>query len=81
MNLRRDKSTQIFTIINYQKKVLIISLSVILISSVFRTGKNYYSKVFLEECKYVFKEKDETGAWVYYWRHMSSNEFDEKNSN
>ena len=25
--------------------------------SVFRTGKNYYSQVFLEECKYVVKEK------------------------
>ena len=31
-------------------------LSVILINSVFRIGKNYYSQVFLEECKYVFKE-------------------------
>ena len=25
--------------------------------SVFRTGKNYYPQVFLEECKYVIKEK------------------------
>ena len=25
--------------------------------SVFRTGKNYYPQVFLEECKYVVKEK------------------------
>ena len=32
-------------------------LSVILIGSVFRTGKNYNSQVFLEECKYVVKEK------------------------
>ena len=24
---------------------------------VFRTGKNYYPQVFLEECKYVVKEK------------------------
>ena len=24
---------------------------------VFRTGKNYYLQVFLEECKYVVKEK------------------------
>ena len=30
-----------------------ICLSVILIHSVFRTGKNYYHQVFLEECKYV----------------------------
>ena len=25
--------------------------------SVFRTGKNYHPQVFLEECKYVVKEK------------------------
>ena len=29
----------------------------ILIDSVFRTGKNCYPQVFLEECKYVIKEK------------------------
>ena len=29
----------------------------ILIDSVFRTGKNYYPQVFLEECNYVIKEK------------------------
>ena len=34
-----------------------ICLSVILINSVFRTGKNYYPQVFLEECKYVVKVK------------------------
>ena len=34
-----------------------ICLSVILIDSVFRTGKNYYPQVFVEECKYVAKEK------------------------
>ena len=28
-----------------------------LIDSVFRTGKNYYPSVFLEECKYIVKEK------------------------
>ena len=28
-----------------------------MIDSVFRTGKNYYPQVFLEECKYVVKEK------------------------
>ena len=33
-----------------------ICLSVILIDSVFRTGKNYYPQVFLEYCKYVVKE-------------------------
>ena len=31
--------------------------SVILIDSVFITDKNYYLQVFLEECKYVVKEK------------------------
>ena len=34
-----------------------ICLSVILIDSVFRTGKNYYPQVFLKECKYIVKEK------------------------
>ena len=34
-----------------------ICLSVTLINFVFRTGKNYYPQVFLEECKYVVKEK------------------------
>ena len=34
-----------------------ICLSVILIDSVYRTAKNYYPQVFLEECKYVVKEK------------------------
>ena len=34
-----------------------ICLSVILINSVFKTGKNYYPQVYLEECKYVVKEK------------------------
>ena len=28
-----------------------------MINSVFRTSSNYYSQVFLEECKYVVKEK------------------------
>ena len=35
-----------------------ICLSVTLIDSVFRTGNNYYPPVFLEECKYVVKEKN-----------------------
>ena len=34
-----------------------ICLSVILIDSVFRAGKNYYPQMFLEECIYVSKEK------------------------
>ena len=28
-----------------------------MINFVFRTGKNYYPQVFLEECQYVVKEK------------------------
>ena len=35
-----------------------ICLSVILINSVFRTSKNYYPEMFLEECKYVVKWKN-----------------------
>ena len=34
-----------------------IYLSVILVDSNFRTGKKYYPRVFLEEFKYVVKEK------------------------
>ena len=33
-----------------------VYLSVILIDSVFKMGKNYYPQVFSEECKYVVKE-------------------------
>ena len=34
-----------------------IYLSVILIDSVLKKDKNYYSQVFLEECKYIKKGK------------------------
>ena len=34
-----------------------IFLSVTSVDSIFRTGKNYYPQVFLEECKYVIKER------------------------
>ena len=34
-----------------------ICFSIILSDSVFRTGKNYNSQVFLEEIKYVVKKK------------------------
>ena len=34
-----------------------ICLSVTLIDSALRTGKNYYPQVYLEECKCVVKEK------------------------
>ena len=53
-----EKSTQIFTINKIPKEdSQCICLSVILINSVFRTGNNYYPQVFLEECKYIVKEK------------------------
>ena len=35
-----------------------ICLAVISIDFIFRGGKNYYPQVFLEECKYVIKEKN-----------------------
>ena len=38
-----------------------ISLSVILIDSVIRTGKNYYPQVFLEESEYFVKERKKSG--------------------
>ena len=34
-----------------------ICLSVVLTDSAFRTGKNYCPQLFLEECKYIAKEK------------------------
>ena len=34
-----------------------ICISVILVDSVYRKDKDYYPQVFLEECKYVVKEK------------------------
>ena len=37
-----------------------IYLSMILIDPVFRTGKNYDPQVFLEEFKYVIKEKKDS---------------------
>ena len=35
-----------------------VCLSIILLDSVFTTCKNYYSQVFLEECKYVVNKKE-----------------------
>ena len=46
-------STQIMTIIKFWN----YCLSVVLIDSAISTGKIYYPQVFLEECKYVVKEK------------------------
>lgn len=44
-----------------------IYLSVVLMdSSVFNMGKNYYSQVFWEECKYIIKKKDVTRDIIEY---------------
>ena len=37
-----------------------ICQSVVLIDSVFKMGKSYYSQVLLKECKYIVKEKKVT---------------------
>ena len=50
-----------------------------MIDSVFRTGKNYYPHVFLEECKYVVKEK-EMPKYIIEDIEISSDESDKKNS-
>ena len=42
-----------------------ICLSVILIDSVYRKDKNYYPQVFLEEWKYIAKEK-KTSKFINY---------------
>ena len=47
-----------------------ICLSVILIDSVFRTGKNYYLQVFLEECKYVAKKKRFLSILLTIWKFL-----------
>ena len=53
-----EKSTQNFRNNKIPKEgSQFICLSVILIDSEFKTGKNYYPQVFLEECKQVIKEK------------------------
>ena len=53
-NLMKEKSKQIFI----PKEVSqCICLSAMLIDPGFSTDKNCYPQVFLEQCKYVFKEK------------------------
>ena len=55
-----EKSAQIFTKIKHQKKIINIfayqQFCLILFCLILR-GKNYYPQVFLEERKYVVKEK------------------------
>ena len=52
-------------------------------NSVFRAGKNYYRQVFLEECKYISKEK-KTAKYIIDGIKVSSDSdkenFDEENS-
>ena len=55
------KYTQIFIMIEYQKKGTHgICLSVLLIDPVLKIGKNYYPQVFLEKCRQTVKEKKMT---------------------
>ena len=56
-----------------------ICLLVILIDSVFRTDKNYYPQVFLEECKYIVKEK-KMPEYITDKIKISSDDFDRENS-
>ena len=56
-----------------------IYLSVILINSPYKKDKNYYPQVFLEECKYVLKEK-KTSKYVTDDIEISSDDSDKENS-
>ena len=56
-----------------------IYLSVILIDSVFKMGKNYYPQVFLEEGKYIVKER-KVQKFIYNDLVISPEKFDEKDS-
>ena len=56
-----------------------VCLSVILIYSVYATGKNYYPHVFLEECKYIVKEK-KMPAYITDDTGIASDDSDEENS-
>ena len=56
-----------------------ISLSVILTNSVYRTGKNYYPQVFIEECKYVAKGK-KMPEYITDGIEISSDDSDRENS-
>ena len=53
-----------------------ICLSVVLVNSVFKMGKDYYFQMFLEECKYIVKEVVTTEDLENL---SNSNECDEEN--
>ena len=55
-----------------------ICLAVILIDSVFRKGKNCYSQVILEECKYIVEEQKMP---EYFWEDSDEENSNEENSN
>ena len=57
-----------------------ICLSVILIDSVYKKDKNYYPQAFLEECKYVVKEKKKA-KFITDNLEIFSDDYDEENSN
>ena len=52
---------------------------VILINLVFRTDKDYYSQMFLEECKYIIKE-NEMLKYITNDVEVSSDESDKKDT-
>ena len=57
-----------------------ICLSVVLIDSVFKMGRYYNPQVFLEECKYIVKEK-KMPKYITDDIQISSNDSGKKNSN
>ena len=57
-----------------------ICLSINLINSVFRMGNNYYPQEFLEQCKYVVKEK-KCQSMLLTTKNSDEKNSDEENSN
>ena len=79
-----ENSTQMFTIIKYQKKALNFSsicLSVILIDSVSRKDRNCYPQVFLEKFNNIAKRKKKTSKIITDDIEISSDDSDKENSN
>ena len=53
-----EKSTQVFKVMKKPKEGShSVCLLITLVDLVYRTDKNCYSQVFLEECKYFFNKK------------------------
>ena len=54
----KEKSIQIFIIIKFQKEgSYYICQKMVLLDAAFKMTKTYYPQMFLEECKYIAKEK------------------------